>query len=1018
MVHRLVLFDPDWNPASDKQAAARIWREGQKRRCFIYRFMSTGSIEEKIIQRQLSKEGLADIVDDKEQVNQFSSDELRDLFSLRQDTASDTHDTLRCKRCSSVKVREASKKGGKAATLTAAQADGCAQFLDAFVLHLQQEAATHIAKQLKSGTPPAQIPSGINPASPETITLPFAGEIEALKETLHSGGFASLPVYSKAQREVMQAIDDTLQQARQHKPPVADVAVTAPEADGGTADGGGNGGGGAVQSEEDKAEAAMIALYMLLFPNSFSIFGEFLNRWVEAVPGLTLLAKASKSTSSGNLAGAAAAATDGDGDAADEALEGEFVEQEGCPDDTDFNRWSHHCGVTSCDDELLSRALADDNTVSFVFGLEVNWSLLESREAALREENELRKEQQRLDLEALNEQRRLQREGKLVAKKPTNKGDDGSGSDSDGGDRGNGSAAKPEPSSKKAPKKAPAEKKRKRSSEGADAEGSADAVTHPTKKAAKAAPKDSSPEGGKRSSTHLSPAAVASAAAAASAPAPVVTTSRRTAQIALVNPLKEIDETFRADWEYLRRTHAKGKLDLAVFPAVLKQLKQFNNNWRVVPGDYSRSAPGEVMWTRLPGLKAETCANYRAGFDYFVNEAQLRKFICAQATLLGDSALAAPLSAEEVSVSAAVKEAAPRPTVPASTSSSAKVSAAVTSKRGRIQSDSESGSDVEEDEVAIVASVKKAKVTVEDINFSDSSDESIVGDRGGSSRKASPGTVAGAAAVTAMVRPPNRRVIADDDDEEENKAEAKEEEAKVLVPVAPAAPRPHQAAKPPTATSVSATTRKATPAKTPKKPTAAAAATSGSASSSAVFDLTTPTPPTPKAVSISASKPQPLRGSNQKENAPPNAADSHGPSVSKSSLSSSSGGGGLLSKARSSSSAAAAVREKEEKDEEVQDWNTQRTADSQDSQQHSQEDDDDDVAHSLGAKSRNESGNISSGGNGNRNGSRSSSSQQSGDYGGASASTSASASATVWSCVACTLENETAKNPTECALCE
>lgn len=30
--------------------------------------MSTGSIEEKIIQRQLSKEGLADIVDDKEQV--------------------------------------------------------------------------------------------------------------------------------------------------------------------------------------------------------------------------------------------------------------------------------------------------------------------------------------------------------------------------------------------------------------------------------------------------------------------------------------------------------------------------------------------------------------------------------------------------------------------------------------------------------------------------------------------------------------------------------------------------------------------------------------------------------------------------------------------------------------------------------------------------------------------------------------------------------------------------------------
>lgn len=39
----IVLFDPDWNPASDKQAAGRIWREGQKRRCFIYRFMATNT---------------------------------------------------------------------------------------------------------------------------------------------------------------------------------------------------------------------------------------------------------------------------------------------------------------------------------------------------------------------------------------------------------------------------------------------------------------------------------------------------------------------------------------------------------------------------------------------------------------------------------------------------------------------------------------------------------------------------------------------------------------------------------------------------------------------------------------------------------------------------------------------------------------------------------------------------------------------------------------------------------------
>ena len=60
--NRLVLFDSDWNPATDKQAAARCWRDGQQN-CYTYRF---GHAEEKIFQRQLSKEGLAAVVEDKE----------------------------------------------------------------------------------------------------------------------------------------------------------------------------------------------------------------------------------------------------------------------------------------------------------------------------------------------------------------------------------------------------------------------------------------------------------------------------------------------------------------------------------------------------------------------------------------------------------------------------------------------------------------------------------------------------------------------------------------------------------------------------------------------------------------------------------------------------------------------------------------------------------------------------------------------------------------------------------------
>ncbi|KAK4664525.1 DNA-dependent ATPase protein rad54 [Podospora pseudopauciseta] len=99
--NRLVLFDPDWNPAADQQALARVWRDGQKKDCFVYRFIATGTIEEKIFQRQSHKQSLSScVVDSAEDVERhFSLDSLRELFQYRPDTKSDTHDTFKCKRC-------------------------------------------------------------------------------------------------------------------------------------------------------------------------------------------------------------------------------------------------------------------------------------------------------------------------------------------------------------------------------------------------------------------------------------------------------------------------------------------------------------------------------------------------------------------------------------------------------------------------------------------------------------------------------------------------------------------------------------------------------------------------------------------------------------------------------------------------------------------------------------------------------------------------------------------------------
>ncbi|CAJ1367319.1 unnamed protein product [Effrenium voratum] len=84
--NRLVLFDPDWNPANDAQAMARIWRDGQTKPCVIYRLVLAGTLEEKICQRQQVKTDLADITVDGQDLDgttpRLSWDELRRVFAL------------------------------------------------------------------------------------------------------------------------------------------------------------------------------------------------------------------------------------------------------------------------------------------------------------------------------------------------------------------------------------------------------------------------------------------------------------------------------------------------------------------------------------------------------------------------------------------------------------------------------------------------------------------------------------------------------------------------------------------------------------------------------------------------------------------------------------------------------------------------------------------------------------------------------------------------------------------------
>ena len=94
---RLVLFDVDWNPATDLQAMARIHRDGQKRPCVIYRFLMAGGLDEKIWQRQTTKLGLAsNVLDQNGGTSNFTKEELKDLFRLDEGLSCQSHDLLGC----------------------------------------------------------------------------------------------------------------------------------------------------------------------------------------------------------------------------------------------------------------------------------------------------------------------------------------------------------------------------------------------------------------------------------------------------------------------------------------------------------------------------------------------------------------------------------------------------------------------------------------------------------------------------------------------------------------------------------------------------------------------------------------------------------------------------------------------------------------------------------------------------------------------------------------------------------